>query len=147
MDELPAKPQIFNRPWHLDLDDRRHHGARRWEREALQALLDLAAGFEFLYPPDWSDRDVVTLRGPRRAGFATVRTDSPDALAFEPSHDLVSAKTAEVLSELRDRFARGQPDAGGAVVMLRTAAEVDSTAFKSCFSLLAESFRIARRPH
>jgi hypothetical protein len=78
MTDLPAKPQIYNRPWHLDLDDRRHHGRRQWERGALEQLIALIGGLDSVYPPDWSDSDVVRFRVPGLAEpFAEVRTDDP----------------------------------------------------------------------
>ena len=145
MDGMPTKPQIYNRPWHLDLDDRRHHGARQWEREVLQSLIDLAAQVDSLYPPDWSEKDLVTLRGCGGLAFAKIHTDSPAFLSFAMAR-AGEREEAHALARLRSLLSCEQPDGAGSVVRVRTAAEVHSREFREWFHLSAESFRSARRP-
>ena len=77
------RPVAYNRRWHLDEDDRRHHGRRKWEPAAIDRFVDLLAGIEGLYPPDWSAADAVRFRGRIRGHerlLADLFTDSPDAL-------------------------------------------------------------------
>lgn len=73
-------PTIYNRLWHLDADDRRHHGQRKWEPAALDRLLDLANAVENCYPPNFSDRDVVRLSACDIGCIAELRTDDPRQL-------------------------------------------------------------------
>ena len=88
MNEPPShspiqRPRIYNRLWHMDADDRRHHGRRRWEPEALEALVALAAEVDHIYPPDWSDEAAVRFRASGRPQpVAEIRTDDPDHLVL-----------------------------------------------------------------
>jgi hypothetical protein len=81
--QTPQRPRIYNRLWHMDADDRRHHGRRRWESEALEAIVGLAAEVDQVYPPDWSDEAVVRFRASGRPQpVAEIRTDHPDHLVL-----------------------------------------------------------------
>jgi len=83
MTSLPPKPKLYNRPWHLDLDDRRHHGHRQWDRAVLERLIDLISRFDFLYPPDWSDLNSIRFRASGVSdNFAEIRTDDPHAVVL-----------------------------------------------------------------
>ena len=76
-----SRPTIYNRPWHMDQDDRRHHGRRQWEPGAIEALVEILSSLDSLYPPDWSDRDVVRFRATGASDpFAEISTDKPAAL-------------------------------------------------------------------
>lgn len=78
---MPERPTIYNRPWHMDADDRRHHGRRRWEAGAIEALVEVLSSMDGLYPPDWSERDVVRFRAAgANAPFAELWTDKASAL-------------------------------------------------------------------
>lgn len=72
-----SRPTLYNRRWHLDEDQRRHHGARQWEVRVIEEVLALAAASPGLYPPDFSDRDTVIFRAvSTRSIVAAIRTDS-----------------------------------------------------------------------
>jgi hypothetical protein len=78
---IPDRPTIYNRPWHMDQDERRHRGRRQWEPGAIEALVGLLSTLDGLYPPDWSDRDVVRFRAAGASGpLAELWTDKPSAL-------------------------------------------------------------------
>lgn len=72
-----SRPTLYNRRWHLDEDQRRHHGARQWDARVIEEIIALAAASTGLYPPDFSDRDAVLFRavGTRKI-VAEIRTDS-----------------------------------------------------------------------
>jgi hypothetical protein len=90
----PDKPRIYNRPWHLDADDRRHHGKRRWNVALLESLLAAAARIESLYPPDFSARNVIRLRAAGIARpVATISTASGASLTVTIGEHKVSLKT------------------------------------------------------
>src|SRR5688500_14261238 len=75
------RPVAYNRRWHLDEDDRRHHGRRKWEPQALEEIVRLAAAIDSLYPPDWSDENAVRFRAKGSAEpLAEVFTDAPEYL-------------------------------------------------------------------
>jgi hypothetical protein len=75
------RPRSYNRLWHLDADNRRYHGLRRWDSGAVEAFVQLASKLDFLYPPDWSRPDRVVFRASGTdIPFASVRTDKPTLL-------------------------------------------------------------------
>lgn len=81
MPERPERPTIYNRPWHMDADDRRHHGRRQWEAGAIEALVEFLSSMDGVYPPDWSERDCVRFRSAGADGaFAELWTDKPTTL-------------------------------------------------------------------
>ena len=76
-----SRPTIYNRPWHMDQDERRHHGRRRWEPTAIEAFVEILSSLDGLYPPDWSDRDAVRFRAAgANEPFAEMWTDKPASL-------------------------------------------------------------------
>jgi hypothetical protein len=76
-----SRPTIYNRPWHMDQDDRRHHGRRHWDPAAIEAFVELLSFRDGLYPPDWSDRDAVRFCAVGAGEpFAELWTDKPGAL-------------------------------------------------------------------
>jgi hypothetical protein len=77
---VKTRPTAYNRRWHLDEDGRRHQGERQWDPAAVEAFVALAATVDWLYPPDWSDRDAVRFRAAGGNIFAELWTDSPEAL-------------------------------------------------------------------
>ena len=78
---MPDRPTIYNRPWHLDADDRRHHGRRQWEAATIETFVEVLSSIDGVYPPDWSERDVVRFRSIGAAEpFAELWTDKPSAL-------------------------------------------------------------------
>ena len=121
MPERPERPTIYNRPWHVDADDRRHHGRRRWEPAAIESFVELLAAIDGLYPPDWSDRDVVRFRAAGSGGpFAELWTDKaaslrlvlhvarPPKIAMDGCRVRVDDDRCEVL--LKTPAALGTPD-------------------------------------
>ena len=75
------RPTIYNRPWHMDQDERRHHGRREWDPSAIETFVELLSSLDGLYPPDWSDRDAVRFRAAgRNEPFAEIWTDKSAAL-------------------------------------------------------------------
>lgn len=54
-------PDIYNRRWHMDENDRRHHGKRKWDPATIDALLARLSTLD-LYPPDFSDPNLIRLR-------------------------------------------------------------------------------------
>ena len=76
-----SRPTIYNRPWHMDQDERRHHGRRQWDPAAIEGFVGIVSVVEGVYPPDWSDRDAVRFRA-AGAGepFAEMWTDQPAVL-------------------------------------------------------------------
>lgn len=80
---MPQRPPVYSRLWHLDADDRRHHGRRRWDPAAIEAFVALAAAIDRLYPPDWSDSATIRFRASGETQpFAEIRTDNPDHLVL-----------------------------------------------------------------
>jgi hypothetical protein len=80
---MPERPTIYNRPWHFDADERRHHGRRQWDPSVIESLVELLSSVEGVYPPDWSERDVVRFRVAGSAEpFAELWTDEPSTLRF-----------------------------------------------------------------
>jgi hypothetical protein len=78
---MPERPTIYNRPWHLDADERRHHGRREWEASAIEAFVELLSTIDGLYPPDWSERDVARFRAVGASEpFAELWTDKASSL-------------------------------------------------------------------
>ena len=76
-----SRPTIYNRPWHMDQDDRRHHGRRQWDPSAIEAFVEILSPLDGLYPPDWSDRDAVRFRAAGASEpFAEVWTDKASTL-------------------------------------------------------------------
>ena len=129
MPDRPERPTIYNRPWHMDADDRRHHGRRRWEPEAVEAFVALLATVDGLYPPDWSGRDVVRFRmAGAEAPFAELRTDKPAnlRLVFHLSRP----------PKLAMEGCRIRIDGDRCEVLLKTAAPLRNPAFAT---LVAES--------
>ncbi|MGE5608397.1 MAG: hypothetical protein ACM359_04030 [Bacillota bacterium] len=77
------KPRIYNRPWHFDADDRRHHGRRTWDPNAIDAFLNLASQIDQLYPPDFSARNAIRLRASNHTRpIAELRTSNPTRLVL-----------------------------------------------------------------
>src|SRR4029450_13454119 len=78
---VKTRPTAYNRRWHLDEDNRRHQGERKWDPAAVEAFVRPAGTVSWLYPPDWSDRDAVRFRGVGTGTlFAELWTDSPEEL-------------------------------------------------------------------
>lgn len=123
------KPRIFNRPWHLDADERRHHGRRRWDPAAVEALLELASTIDCLYPPDFSHRDTIRFRaaGASRP-LAELRTSNPAELR------LLLVGFTEPVTPLRKTL--GLPvrkTRRGAEVMFQSTEQVAGRAFEAFF--------------
>lgn len=116
------RPTIYNRPWHVDADERRHHGRRRWEPAAIEAFVELLSAIDGIYPPDWSDRDVVRFRAAGSGGsFAELWTDKTTNLRLvihlaRPSRIAMDGCRVRVED---DRFE----------VLLKTPAPLNSTGF------------------
>ena len=76
-----SRPTIYSRPWHMDQDERRHHGRRQWDPAVIEGFVGIVSCVEGVYPPDWSGRDAVRFRA---AGgnepFAEIWTNTPAAL-------------------------------------------------------------------
>ena len=90
------RPVAYNRRWHLDEDDRRHQGRRKWEPAAIEALVRLAATVESLYPPDWSHEKAVRFRAKGKAQpLAEVFTDSAEHLRVVVGGSEITVTEAE----------------------------------------------------
>jgi hypothetical protein len=131
------KPRIYNRPWHLDADGRRHRGRRKWEPMAVEAIIELAAGIDWLYPPDFSRRDFIRFRASGgEKPLADLRTGRPDCLrlilypggqnrmAMLPKRGIVVSKTAK-----------------GIEVRFVSRHQISTAAFARCFRSYANRYR------
>ena len=75
------RPAPYNRRWHCDEDRRRHHGRRTWDAGTLDALVNLIGDIDGLYPPDWSDPNLIRCRLAGTSSVAVeIATDDPDQL-------------------------------------------------------------------
>ncbi len=133
-----SRTAVYNRYWHLDLNNRRHLGRRKWEQAALEALVDLAGQLDWLYPPDFSNRHAVRFRAAGRSDdFLVIRTSRPRCLMLQlhPATD-VSSRTIQRTKVPFVRAPRPQ-------FQITLLGQVDSPAFRRFFNAYARRMRAA----
>jgi hypothetical protein len=127
----------------MDADGRRYHGARRWETSAIETFVELASGVDFLYPPDWSDRDQIVFRTARSdIPFAVLRTDKPTLLRLI-LHIRNPQEAATIQRKLGvfTRATRSPEGRNQAELTIRTPHRLGSFAFREFFDEYVEKFR------
>ena len=136
------RPRLYNRLWHLDADDRRHRGRRRWEAGIIDAFVDLAGAVDCLYPPDWSDKSRVRFRiAGQTAAFAEIHTGRADSLAIL-LHPRSPAKLRVLAKSLKLPLVKAT-ESGRDVLMLRLRRQeqIDSPTFRKFFAACARAMR------
>ena len=104
----------------------------------------LATEVEALYPPDWSDRDVVRLRvSGYSEPFAEVRTASPEELEVQFAVEQ-AVKARDVADRLRIS-ARREGETGMLTVLVKGADSVRQAGFRELFISSAKAFSMRPR--
>jgi hypothetical protein len=133
------KPRIYNRPWHLDADERRHGGRRKWEVAAAEAIIELAGEVGWLYPPDFSARDLIRFRASGGEAFADLRTSGRTSLHLQ----LYRKKTVGGAGTRKQLGMESRKTKRGVELALVTASQARSRAFRAFFRGYARAFHKA----
>ncbi len=132
------KPRIYNRPWHLDADGRRHRGRRLWDPAAVEEIIRLAGEIDWLYPPDFSSRDCIRFRASGSSTvFAELRTGRADCLRLILRPRRRTGIRA-IRAKLQIEATRISKELELRIISVE---QVFSPAFKSFFSEYAAQFR------